>query len=267
MVDAHLHLQDEVFAAAEDGILRELRAIGLARLGVDGTEPSDWDAVAALAREHREVVPFFGVHPWKVKGLPGGWEERLSELLAAHRGAGVGEIGLDKWIRGHDIGLQRDVLLRQLRIARDRDRPVALHCLQAWGHLLECLEEAGIRGRFLLHSFGGPGEMVDELLERGALFSVSGYFFRPEKREKLATFERIPERRILLETDAPSMSLPDALATHPWPRAGGDEVNHPANILGVYRAYADWCGRGLGDVIREKREVFEEWVGPGESTP
>ena len=264
MIDAHLHLQDPVFTGRRDEILEELTRIGVSRLGVDGTSPNDWNDVAMLAEKEQRVVPFFGVHPWNVHDLAEGWEKELCRFLDRFPQSGVGEVGVDRWVRDHDIALQREILVRQLRIALDRRRPVALHCLRAWGHLLDCLDEAGLSGGFLVHSFGGPEEMVEDLVRRGAFFSISGYFFRPEKSEKLLPFESIPEHRILLETDAPSMALPSSLAPYEFEESGGTEtINHPANILGVYRAYAEWRGRDFDELRKEKRETFDLFLSEG----
>ena len=53
--------------------------------------------------------------------------------------AAVGEIGLDRWIKDYDMEQQEEVFIWQLRLAAERNLPVSIHCLQAWGRLLEIL--------------------------------------------------------------------------------------------------------------------------------
>jgi len=167
-------------------------------------------------------------------------------------------------MRDHDVPGQKEALAWQLELAHRLGRPVAVHCLQAWGHLEACLRESSFAGGLLLHSFAGPAEMVDDFVGLGAHFSLSGYFFRPEKAGKLAVFERIPDERLLLETDAPDMAPPSELVVEslePVPEDEGTPVNHPANIAGVYRAFAEW--RGLA---RDEAEALVDgnarrWLG------
>ncbi|MDF1825931.1 MAG: TatD family hydrolase [Verrucomicrobiales bacterium] len=256
MIDSHLHLQDCIGAENPDGMVGKLRQIGVTQLMVNSTSPSDWRQVKCLALKYPEVIPSFGVHPWKVESLAPGWLGDLESLLVEFPDACVGEIGLDKWIANHDLPLQKEILSEQLALAFRRDRPVTFHCLQAWGSLLSCYDESPYRGSFLLHSYGGPGEMIDDWVTRGAYFSISGYFFREEKKAKLSVFESIPRERILLETDAPDMALEESLV-----RYRGDGIgNHPANIEVVYEAFAQWAGEPLPRIREMVRENFQRFL-------
>lgn len=248
MIDAHLHLQFPEFDGILDEVIEAARKVGVKTFVVNGTSPEDWNQVATLATEFPEVFPFFGVHPWKTTELRTGWEQELIRHLEAFPNAGLGEIGLDKWIRDHDIPKQREVFLRQLELAEEMARPVTVHCLQAWGHLSDCLNASSFQRPFLLHSFGGPVEMIAEFVNRGAYFSLSGYFLRPGKTKRRDAFLSIPVDRILLETDAPDMLPPDELIQVPLSREG-KEVNHPANLGAIYEAYARWKEVPVSEVI------------------
>lgn len=261
MIDAHLHLQDCISPSQGDEVMATLRKIGVATLFVNGTSPEDWEAVSELAEQVDEVIPSFGVHPWKEKDLTSGWEDVLLRYLTKHAEAGVGEIGLDKWISGHDLPRQKEIFLEQLALADSLGRSVSIHCLQAWGSLRDCMEQSPYAGPFLLHSYGGPKEMVDEWVARGAYFSLSGYFFRPEKTAKLEVFASVPEDRILLETDAPDMALSD----HDVRYQAVGMKNHPANLEVIYERYADWTSRSFAEVrgLMERNFLrFRTFSGP-----
>ena len=265
MIDCHLHLQDLRIQDDLEEIMDTARKEGVSCMHVNGTHPGDWSRVEALTFRFPGVMPSFGLHPWKVNGIAEGWEAELEAYLLRHPIAGVGEIGLDKWIRGGDLDLQREVFTRQLEIARRLQRPVSIHCLQAWGSLRTCLDQSDLTSGWLLHSYGGPLEMVDDLVERGAFFSLSGYFFRPDKREKLLLFERIPDDRILLETDAPDMMPPPDLVRHPLLHGGsGEALNHPGNLSSIYKAFSLWRGIPPDAVIKRMRENFKSWFFQGE---
>ncbi len=83
------------------------------------------------------------------------WQQALVRHLEAVPSA-VGEVGLDRWVKDYDLEQQREAFAWQLRLAAERNLPVSIHCLQAWGLLLDILRaEPRPRCGYLLHSYGG----------------------------------------------------------------------------------------------------------------
>src|SRR5512137_951363 len=105
LCDAHNHLHDDRLAHHREAILAALRREGVAWMVVNGSCESDWPQVLALARECPEVIPSFGYHPWYVKERSADWQPALLRHLDAVPSA-IGEVGLDRWIKGHDIVAQ-----------------------------------------------------------------------------------------------------------------------------------------------------------------
>ena len=238
--DAHNHLQDERLASRRADILQAVAQAGVRRMVVNGSCEEDWPQVLGLAREFPEVLPSFGYHPWYVRERTPDWQQALVRHLEAIPSA-VGEIGLDRWIKDYDLPEQEAVFVWQLRLASERDLPVSIHCLQAWGRMLELLQ-AGPRPRcgFLLHSYGGPPEMIPALAKLGAYFSLPGYFAHERKVRQRETFLQVPPDRLLIETDAPDQCLPDTRNRHPlFDAVTGRPINHPANIVAVYEFAAE----------------------------
>src|SRR5262249_32903988 len=116
LLDAHNHLHDARLLPWRAEFLTELPALGLPPAGVNGTREDDWPEVAALAKRLNWVLPSFGLHPWYVNERNDGWLEKLIHFLNAHPGAGIGEIGLDRWIEGHDPAVQAECFRAQLAI-------------------------------------------------------------------------------------------------------------------------------------------------------
>lgn len=274
--DAHNHLQDERFGGRQEELLAVCRREGVAAMVVNGACEADWPAVAALARRHPDlVIPSFGYHPWYVGERTPAWREALERVLRETPGAVVGEIGLDRWRPGLDLVAQEEVFVRQLRLAAERDLPASIHCLQAWGKLFELLRAGPRPGRgVLLHSYGGPVEMIAPLAALGAYFSLPGYFAHERKRRQRETFRHVPPDRLLIETDAPDQSLPEDRTKHCWPdpaEASGAErrLNHPANLGAVYAFAAELLGRPLEDLAAQVEANFIRLFGRprGAATP
>ena len=234
--DAHNHLQALRFGGRQAELLAECPEVG--RMVVNGCCEEDWPAVAALAKAHWQVLPSFGYHPWCIHERSDHWEAELNRMLDAHPAA-VGEIGLDRWKEGLNYEGQEDVFVTQLRIAAERNLPASIHCLKAWGRILELLQEGPVPERgFLLHSYGGPTEMVQAFAQLGAYFSFPGYFLRAAKGRHREAFKFVPADRLLIETDAPDQRLPDALNAYPLTDSAGEPMNHPANLPVVYQGVA-----------------------------
>ena len=226
--DAHDHLQAYQDKTKLNEALRLAAEAGVERMLCNGTSPADWEAVAALAAEHKNIIPCFGLHPWFIKDGAPGWLETLESFLL-RLPSGVGEIGLDGGRNAADPARQEGVFTAQLRLAKKLGRPVCVHCVKAWGRLAELLKEEA-PGPFMLHSYGGPPELMAVFASLGGYFSFSGAIM-DRKREKLRrAFLAAPADRLLFETEAPDADAPG------W-RAG------PAGVAEVISAAAEISGR------------------------
>lgn len=262
--DAHNHLQDERLTAHRRAILDAVEHEGVVKMVVNGACEEDWPAVLDLARECPKVLPSFGYHPWYVKERSPAWQDVLRRCLDQGP-SGVGEIGLDRWIKDYDFADQEKVFVWQLRLAAERNLPVSIHCLQAWGRMLEILqaEPRPARG-FLLHSFGGPREMIPTLTRLGAYFSLPGYFAHERKARQRETFRHVPPDRFLIETDAPDQRLPDERNRYPLHEDySGKPLNHPANLTEVYRFAAELLNESLDRLTLRVEENFRRLFGVG----
>ncbi|HTH46472.1 MAG TPA: TatD family hydrolase [Candidatus Limnocylindria bacterium] len=281
--DAHNHLQDDRFVGRQDALVAEAVGAGVGRMVVNGSGEADWPAVAALAARHQQViVPSFGCHPWYLGGRTPHWREELIRCLDATPGAVIGEIGLDRWMLENpdrwraylgpedasavppSLADQEAAFVAQLRLATERNVAVSLHCLRAFGRLLELLEEHPRPARgFLLHSYGGPVELVAPLARLGAYFSFPGYFAHERKARQREVFRAVPPDRLLIETDAPDQLPPEALNRHPLADpVMGQPLNHPANLATIYQYLADFLVEPVESVAVRVAANFDRLFGP-----
>jgi TatD DNase family protein len=211
LFDAHCHLADARLAHCVDAVVADARAAGVRHAVVNGTQESDWAAVATLCGRfpHGALVPSFGLHPWHVHAASADWAEALEAALAANKRAALGECGLHAG-SGADAPMAQQVaaLRQQLRIATRVRRPAALHCVRAFGPLHDTLAEAAPPSGFLdsgllLHSYSGSAEEVPRLAALGAHFSFSATLASVASRRAAAVLRAVPDDRICFETDAP----------------------------------------------------------------
>ena len=246
-IDYHCHLQDESLYGALDAVLGRAAAAGVVKMVCCGTSREDWARVLELAETHRQVIPMLGLHPWFVTP---DWRRDftvLEALLREYPGAGVGETGLDFQERFTNRAQQEESLAAHLDLARELDRPVAIHCVRAWGRLIDHLRKHPVP-RVLLHAFSGVTELIPELVELNCYFSFCGAVADPRSKRMRAAAAAVPAKRLLIETDCPD-----------FPPPGCRTPNEPANLELVLRAVAELRGlsqEALADVVREAGNKF-----------
>lgn len=261
LYDAHNHLQDERFAGQAEAVLADCARVGVRRMVVNGACEEDWPEVLALARAYPMVLPSFGYHPWYLHERTTDWRSRLIEFLDAVPSA-VGEIGLDRWKPGLPYAGQEEIFLAQLSLAAERNLPVSIHCLQTWGRLLELLQQhPRPHCGWVLHSFGGPAEMIPAFARLGAYFSFPGYFLHQRKERQREAFRQVPADRLLVETDAPDQPLPAERVQFAFPADQPSTLNHPANLAAVYAGLAELRAEPMASLVAQVEQNFQRVFG------
>ena len=239
LVDAHMHLQEEVFEGHVEGVVERARAAGVLFLMCNGTHPGDWDRTIELARTYRGVASCLGLHPWFLEERPDDWLDRLVQAVEATPSC-IGEVGLDATAWGRGIRPQLDALRPQLELAKRLGRPAMLHCVRAFGHLLAALTEVGpLPGGFLLHSYAGPPDLVPQFARLGAFFSFGGNVLDDRHKRARRSLDCVPLDRLLIETDAPALLPPPEFRTHVLQGDAGRLWNEPANLPAIMAGIAD----------------------------
>lgn len=279
--DAHNHLQDEWLEPHLGQVDAQLTALNVRAVVVNGTCEADWANVSALSRRFPWVISSFGLHPWDAGNRGTDWLEKLSAVLAADPHAAVGEIGIDRWILDRAkpddprlAGLRRapleeqiEVFEAQLGLAARHNRAASIHCLDAPGALLESLKRTPVPSRgFLLHAYSGPVEMIQSFANLGAYFSFNGSFLDERHARHREAFKQVPPDRLLVETDAPAMPLPQPWRTYKLPpTADGQTINHPANIEAAYVGLASVLGLPVTELADTVQDNFLRLFGAAQA--
>lgn len=252
LVDSHLHLQDYGQQADIGAIIRQAEAVGVSHLVCNGTSEEDWPKLLDLAEKYPQIVPCFGLHPWFVNRRSEGWISILEDFLQ-NTVSGVGEIGLD-WLHiPPDKELQIEVFRIQLELARRFDRPVMVHCVKAWGMLMDILrDEPELPRGMLIHAYGGPADLVEPLVRMGAYFTFSGTVLLENRKRAREALAAVPIDRLLMETDAPYMLPPEKYRNYQVDSSDGEVLNHPANLPGVLK--------GIAELLQMRHEELQEKV-------
>jgi TatD DNase family protein len=200
-VDVLAHLDDPRFTDAE-AHLREAEASGITDIVSCGVDPLK---VGELPEDigRLRVWRALGVHPSAADGAHSEPQIRVLRITSA-MGAlvAIGEIGLDGRDGMPSQADQEHALVEQLRLAKEMELPVVLHCVQRLGAMLEILREhAPVRG--VWHGFTGPPDVVPRIVELGLHVSFGMRVCDPKAKRCRAAAEQVPRDRLLVETDTP----------------------------------------------------------------
>lgn len=198
-----------------------------------GIEPSQWQAMLPHSRIHCA----YGAHPL-VETLPADWEQRLYDYLRQNPKAPVGEIGLDGRVQSPPLSHQVARFETQLMLAKALDRAVIVHAVKSDRAVLDALKRTKTE-RFVIHAFSGSSEVAEAYLALGGYLSFGGLITRRPAPRILKSIGRIPQSRILLETDAPDLPMAGCTTGHPSHlKTIGEQMAHLIGISGP-----DWASQ------------------------
>lgn len=258
LADVHAHLTHPRLAPDLGGVLERARAAGVTTIVANGLNPSDNEAVLALARAHPGVRAAVGFYPVDAV-LPGlqalGVEYYRDDdpvpaaagvaSVAAHLGEAiaVGEIGLDgHWVPESLWDEQERVFRELVALALDARKPLIVHTRRRERRAFEVLTELGAP-RVCWHCFGGKVKLARQIASApGHYFSIPANARRSESFTRM--LETLPRDRLLLETDCPYLG-PDR-----------EQPNEPANVAGTAAYAAELWGVGVDEVERQMGETF-----------
>lgn len=256
-VDSHCHLDGPEYDLDRDAVLSRAAEAGVKHLLVVGTGASYREIKAALpiAETVTGAHCAAGVHPHEASKFLSSSLAELKEFAARPKFVAIGEIGLDYHYDHSPRDAQREMLIRQLEVAREIRRPVLIHCRDAWDDLRQILRDhwnaAGLGG--ILHCFTGSRDDAFSLLDEGFLVSFAGNITFKNAANLRDVARAIPAERLLTETDCPFLA--------PVPYRG--KRNEPAYVVEVLRQLAAVRDVDEGELAAQVRSNFERFVSAG----
>jgi TatD DNase family protein len=248
MIDSHTHLTS--CEPPPGQLVADAERVGVRRMLTVGTDGDSCRAALQLAEDFPQVFVAIGRHPNHATGFDDADLAELAALAAHPRCRAIGETGLDfhrDWAPAAD---QARAFSAQIGLARATGKPLVIHTRAADQETLDQLAaEARDDVRVVLHCFSMP-DRLDECVARGYWVSFAGNLTYPPNERLRAAAARVPDERLLVETDAPYLT----------PQAVRKERNRPANVTLTAEALAELRGVGYealeAQVERNAAELF-----------
>jgi TatD DNase family protein len=209
-IDTHAHLTKDVFRDDLPELLERARDAGVEAIVVVGYDLESSRAAIDLAERYPGLAAAVGIQPNDLLDAGPDDFDRIAELARHPAVTAIGETGLDLYWKTVPLEYQRESLRRHLTLARQLGLPTIIHSRSAEAESVEELvaesTRAGASVAAVLHSYTGPLEPAQRLIEAGGHVSFAGMvsFKRNEDLRTLAA--SLPPDRLMVETDAPYLS-------------------------------------------------------------
>ena len=206
LFDTHAHILDEQFDADREELIASLPENGIAYVMEACCDETEIDRVVALV----ERVPFFygsaGVHPHSADEFRPETLDHIRTALTHERMLAIGEIGLDYHYDFAPRGVQRDCFDAQLALAAELHAPVIIHDREAHGDTMDLLRR--YRGTLsgVMHCFSASYEIAKECIDLGLFIAFGGALTFKNAVNQWAIASKLPQDRLLIETDCPYMT-------------------------------------------------------------
>lgn len=240
IVDTHTHI-DMIEGCTIDEVIKNAHDVGVDKLIVPCAYPKDIEKINELTLEHKEVYGLLGVHPSEARD----WSDDLIDKirgLASHNKkiVGIGEIGLDYYWDKSFNNLQKEVFIKQIKLANELNLPICIHDREAHLDTFNILKEHNHGSKIVMHCFSGSVEFMRECLKENIYIALGGVvtFKNAVKAKEVAA--EVPLDKLLLETDAPYLT--------PVPFRGKE--NQPAYTKFVAEEIAKLRGINVEEVMR-----------------
>ena len=217
LIDSHCHVNADRFGDDAETVLEAARTAGVERLLVPGWNVASSERALALKERVPWVDAAVGVHPHDAAKVDDAGWQTIERWAREKRVVAIGETGLDYDRVFSPIPDQLANLRRNLRLAAELHRPAILHCRSAAGRrdaqdalLAELTAMGTSRPPVVVHSFSGPVDYAQAMLDLGAAISFSGLVFRRGEEASAEVAAITPLDRLLVETDSPFLAPPGA---------------------------------------------------------
>jgi TatD DNase family protein len=219
-IDIGANLTHASFTADRTQVIERAREHGVVQMVVTGATLESSAQALELARQHPgQLFATAGVHPHHAVELGAQQLPALRTLLACREVVAVGECGLDYYRDLSPRPAQRAAFELQLRLAAECGKPVFLHQREAHADFIALLREhrRSLRAA-VAHCFTGGPDELEAYLALELSIGITGWICDERRGAHLRTLvARIPEQRLMLETDAPYL-LPRDLKPPPASR-------------------------------------------------
>lgn len=250
LIDTHSHVNFQAFKDDYNDVISRSLEDEVWMINV-GTQFETSRRAVEIAEQYSDgVYAAVGLHPihlfehhvdeeetsFNARGEEFNLDSYKDLVLRSTKVVAIGEFGLD-WFRmppGEEPErvkkIQSEVVKQHFILAESVDKPVNIHCRDAYDELLELLKD--YKGSGNIHCFTGTWEQAKKFLDRGFYIGLNGIITFDKTGRSEEVVKNTPLEMMVLETDAPYLT--------PEPHRG--KRNEPSYVKFVAEKIAEIKG-------------------------
>ena len=221
IIDTHCHLDDPRYMNDLDAVLAHAKTQGVEKFIIPGADVRTLPRAIEIAQKYEDVYFAVGVHPYDIEGYDRSY---LEKFVHHPKCVAIGECGLDYFrlpegeeAIAQEKTAQKEVFIDQILWAKEMKKPLIVHVRESSADCLALLDEyAGEEGG-VLHCFNADESLL-KLAKKNFYYGIGGVLTFKNARKLVNVYPKIPQDKLLIETDAPYLT--------PHPHRG--ERNEPS---------------------------------------
>ena len=230
MIDSHCHLDHEPLFKNIAQIINRSKEVGIKKLLTICTTLEGFNNIKNILKLDEIIYGTFGIDPHETKTNIVTKNVIVENINQNHKLIGIGETGLDFYYNHSDKEKQIESFNQHIEAAIELKLPLIVHSRNAEEETFEILNEYKNKNpKILMHCFTGSYVFFKKMEKLNSYFSASGIITFNNSSDLQNTFTKIPNNKLLVETDSPFLA--------PVPMRG--KANEPSFIKYTLKKLAD----------------------------
>jgi TatD DNase family protein len=215
MIETHAHLDFPEYDKDRDQVIARAKEAGIGAIINVGSSLKGSFASVELAKNHSLIYAACGIHPHDAKAADARAIDDIKGLaVSAGKVVAIGEIGIDLYRNLSPKDIQYNVLYDFLKMSRELDLPVIIHCREespdkheAADMLFHAMGETfDMPYKGVVHCFSGNEKLLHRCISAGLYISYTCNITYKKAASLREVLKKTPLERLLLETDSPFLS-------------------------------------------------------------
>ena len=248
MIDSHCHLDHDPLFNNINEILNRSKSVGLKKLLTICTSNESFENIKKILDLDEIIYGTYGIHPHETENNKVTKNVIIENIKKHPKIIGIGETGLDFYYNHSHKDEQIKSFKEHIEASIEVDLPIIVHSRSAEQQTFEILNEyKNQKPKVLMHCFTGSYEFFKKMEKLNSYFSASGIITFRNSSDLQKTFSKIPNNKLLVETDSPFLA--------PTPMRG--KKNEPSFIKYTIKKLAELKELNETEMINITSKNFE----------
>ena len=207
MIDSHCHLDHDPLFNNINEILNRSKSVGLKKLLTICTSNESFENIKKILDLDEIIYGTYGIHPHETENNKVTKNVIIENVKKHPKLIGIGETGLDFYYNHSHKDEQIKSFKEHIEASIEVDLPIIVHSRSAEQQTFEILNEyKNQKPKVLMHCFTGSYEFFKRMEKLNSYFSASGIITFSNSSDLQKTFSKIPNNKLLVETDSPFLA-------------------------------------------------------------